>query len=314
MTRTNRLKLLVQAIGADIKAILDKTNLLKTAAYRDVGTTAGKVAEFVGDNGIGGFGFGGRAVKMPDNQDMNALPLISAIWTGEKKGSTSYANMPAELSGYSYSYRFIIQTYVSADRYCISQVLTMTAYPPSGVAAHNTVIYIRTLDIGTWSAWQRITGKLKGVDVGGDVVGEDIEVNSIQAGITSPKIAFEVVTKPITYENFGYQPDGITQTGQYDNRGAASIKPNQPTKNILSTSIRVGHRSSYNTDRAVSPGYSYSGEYYEFLQNNSEIDIKTVRIRTEQHVLASDGNTAKSGQKIFDGQGYIQLFVIYKVD
>lgn len=320
MTRTERIKLLAQSIGADIKAILAKTNLLKTAAYKDVGTTAGMIPEFVGNEGIGGFGYGGSAKKLAVGADLDLLPRVNALYTGAK--ADGILNRPPDLVKYIFNHEFVLECIVgdglSTSYGTYIQRLSLDAFPPGTTDKTNPVVFVRSISYKGFSTWVRITGVMYGVDVGGDVIGDDLVVNSIKAGATSPKIAFETVKIGITYDNFKYMPDGVSIAGPYDARGAVGLRPSCAETSILSMTMRIYAPiyASYgdNTLRFASAKSRYTGTYYDTAFTGDHV---TLMIKTKAHIteVGNIGNPAEvSGDNLFGEGAYAELFVIYKVD
>lgn len=406
-SRSERIKLLAQAIGADIKSILAKTNLLKTAAYKDVGTTAGTIPQYVGVNGVGGLGYGGLVTNLPASTNLddlryitanysgvfkpigfpageafigsyslsviagdsgvkqvlsavfsaypdvkfktferfrlskwsdwvlsvgdsggikheiiptgsslNALPKINGTYFGKKSSTIPTAGMPAELSAYIYDFDFFLETMISPDTYAYVQTLYAVLYDPS--QTYNNVIYTRLARYGTFTEWVRVSGFVAGVDVGGDVVGDDLIVNSIKAGATSPKIAYELIRLDMTYSNFGYMPDGITaKTGSADNKGYAHISSTINEVDVISMSVKVvgklnklfGSDSLYN----IPNKNTLSGVYYD-----ANVDTKgnsvLIFVRSDAHTQELGLPDHNSGETLLTDGGYIELFITYKVD
>lgn len=310
MTRTERMKLLVQAIGADIKAILAKTNLLKTAAYKDVGTTSGKIPEFVGNDGMGGFGFGGRSKDLGLNVNLNTLPKVNAIYGVSKKNVV--VGLPADLQVYLFNCEITLQVAVSPDGYYITQTLTAVAYKPPGTSILNAVVFTRCSSFDTWGPWTRISGRLTGVDSDGDSIGSDGAFNSITVGLTSPKMAFKALKFPINYENLRYGPDGLTQIDGFDSRGGLAIQSELREDQILQVSCRVYYRPYSGASHIyLKPGEEHGGRYYTILYYGSYTNIK---VSSAAHTQERDGNLIKSGQGLIDKDGYAEVFIIYKVD
>lgn len=305
-------------IAAKIKAIMDKTNLLKTAAYRDVGTTAGKIPEFVGNDGMGGFGFGGSAKKLAAGADLDLLPRVNSLYTGGK--NDGILNRPPDLVKYMFAHEFVIECIVgNAAGYngTYIQRLTFDAFPPEGTSTTNPVVFIRSLSRSGFSPWVRLTGRMYGIDVSSDVVGDDLVVNSITVGPTSPKIAFEIVRLDITYANFGYNEDGMAPNEYgYGASGYQLISSSIPAARILDLSLRL-YGAIYKNFGDPSIGFAPedvrgSGAYIKsaFASTGSGY---LVQVKTEAHSIESLGNTNDSGQ-IFFNDGYAELFVTYKVD
>lgn len=140
----------------------------------------------------------------------------------------------------------------------------------------------------------------------------DVKVNSIKAGATSPKIAFEVVRVPITLSAFKYNPDG-SYVGQHYQSGSIAITASLSIKNtdILSLSLRLYVKDgAYYESRPT--GQNYSGRYYEL---SPMANGYLLRIRSKYHAENSaEVPLDKSGQLYFDKETYVELFVIYKVD
>lgn len=403
MKLIDRIKALTSSIGADIKSIKSKTDLLKTAAYKDVGTDSGNVVEFDGVNGVGGFGLGGVIKRLGDTEDLNelrfitaqyggvfkpinfpigqnlsgfyvldvlvtdsgvkqtltmpksrrpdieiiiyeriyllgewsdwlvsfdstvsgqvteplvvgsnldALPRKNAIYSG--KSSDGILGLPAELSTYIFDYSYIVETLASKNNDSNIQRLTLNLFTPAGTSTTNTVVYLRSTNYSGFSSWLRISGKIYGLDAGGDVVGDDIEVNSIKAGALSPKIGFESVIMPFTYENFGYQADGISKIEpDYDLRGVKSIASSHDESRILSISCRA-YYNRFGSTTFVKLEDEFTDAYYRASNNSGNTIL--VYAMTELHAQEVNGETSKSGQLLFDLDGYVELFVIYKVD
>lgn len=311
-SRSERIKLLAQAIGADIKSILAKTNLLKTAAYKDVGTTAGTIPQFVGVNGLGGFGYGGEAIKLAAGSDLNLLPRVNALYTAAK--NDNILNRPIELVNYVFEHEFVVECIVgrtggSYGTYI--QRLTFGAFPPEGTSTTNPVVFIRSLSYLGFSPWLKTTGRIYGVDVGGDVVGEDLVVNSIKAGATSPKVAFEKIRLDFTYENFGYAPDGITALNpNSDTRGYRSMYSTMSSKQILFLKANV-YANLYGMTTLQTEKAEFSGTYFSVGYSDRGVVILAA---TGAHAIERDGNNRHSAQKLFDKAAYVELFVIYEVD
>lgn len=398
-----RVAALGQAIGADIKAILAKTNALKTAAYKDVGTTAGTVPQYVGNNGISGLGYGGQVTNLPASTNLddlryitanysgvfmptgfpagevfiggyslsviagdsgvkqvlsavfssypdvkfktferfrvskwsdwvlsvgdsggikheiiptgsslNELPKINGAYFGKKSGTITTAGMPAELSAYMYDFDFFLETMSSPDTYAYIQTLYAVLYDP--LLKNNNVIYTRLARFHTFTEWVRVSGSVYGVDIGGDVVGDDLVVNSIKAGATSPKIAYELIRRDITYSNFGYMEDGITMQGENDLRGITIVRSSIPDVDIISMTLRVFApiHADYGSNKImyVEPFAKSSKNYFNFAAygNYVEIFIKTELHSTELSL------PAENGRLLFAAGSYIELFVTYKVD
>lgn len=398
MTRTDRLKLLAQAIGSDIKSILAKTNLLKTAAYKDIGTTDGTVPQYIGNNGISGLGYGGQVTNLPASTNLDdlryitanysgvfkpigfpegeafigsyslsviagdsgvkqvlsavfsaypdvkfktferfrlskwsdwvlsvgdssgikheiiptgssldELPKINSAYFGQKSGTITTVGMPAELSAYMYDFDFFLETMSSPDTYSYIQTLYAVIYDTS--LKHNNVIYTRLARFHTFTEWVRVSGSVYGVDVGGDVIGDDLVVNSIKAGATSPKIAFEIIRLDITYANFGYQSDGITGI-EGMNRGIKSINSSIPLVNILSMSSRL--YADYGGYHVFVPYAAVgSGRY---AQMTDQTVGHLFHIRTTAHLNETGDDINFSADNLFNNGSYIELFVTYKVD
>lgn len=311
MTRTERMKLLVQAIGADIKAILAKTNLLKTAAYKDVGTTAGKIPEFIGNDGMGGFGYGASAKKLSVGSDLDLLPRVNAIYTGGK--NDGILSRPPDLADYIFNHEFVVECVVgdglSASYGAYIQRLSVDTFLPGTTNETNTVVFIRSRSYLGFSPWERITGKMYGIDVGGDVVGDDLVVNSIKAGATSPKIAFEIIRLDITYANFGYQSDGVTGIVGM-NRGLTSIATSAPLLNILSMSSKL--YGDYRGSPIPLPYEAGGSGKYVKMKAQSKGALYT--IQTTAHLEEIGGDTSLNADNLFNNGSYIELFVTYKVD
>lgn len=297
-------------IAAKIKAILAKTDLLKTAAYKDVGTTAGKIPEIVGGNGIGGFGYGGSAKKLAAGADLDLLPRVNALYTGGK--NDGILNRPPDLVKYAFGHEFVLEcvvgdgTSLSLGTYV--QRLSLDAYPPGTTSTTNPVMFVRTRSYMGFSAWTRLTGKMYGVDIGGGVIGDDIEVNSIKAGATSPKIAFELIKKQINYSNVGYNADGTRPNGT--GGGTIAINSTVPEAKILSIESRVYIARYSSVHSYVKPNYQFSDTYYNRINQNNGF---VYAIKNAAHAEV-DGGAAQNGQLFFDKDSYIELFVIYKVD
>lgn len=312
MKLIDRIKALSASIGNDIKAIKDKTNLLKTAAYKDVGTTDGNIPEFVGVNGIGGLGYGGEAKRLDAGSDLNLLPRINAIYTATK--DDNILNRPIELVNYIFKHEFVIECIVgnTVGAYgTYIQRLTFDAFPPEGTSTTNPVVFIRSYSYLGFSSWVRLTGKIYGVDVGGEVIGDDLVVNSIKAGATSPKIAFEKIRVDFTYENFGYAPDGITALyPDIDTRGYTHVIPTPKPKNIMFSNVSI-YADFYGTIQIQAAEYTGTGAYFVLQNLGNELFIRT---STEAHAMAQYGDKSKSGQNLFDKNAYAELFIIYKVD
>lgn len=317
-TLSQRIKAAVQAIGADIKAISAKTNLLKSAAYRDVGTTDGKIPEFVGVNGISGLGYAGAAKKLAAGSDLNLLPNINAIYTANK--NDNILNRPAEMSSYIFSHEFVVECIVgntSGAYATYIQRLSFNAFPPEGTNISNTVVFIRSSNYAGFSPWVRTTGTMYGIDVGGDVVGDDVAFNTVKVGATSPKIAFERVRLDITYANFGYNEDGITSKNpNYDSRGYQAINSSVPATRILDLSLRL-YGPIYKNYGDSSIKYAQQGaqgnDTYIEATMNATGEGYLINVKTAAHSIELLGNTDDSGENFFDG-GYVELFVTYKVD
>lgn len=135
-----RVAALGQAIAADISAILAKTNALKTAAYKDVGTTSGAIPEFVGVNGIGGLGYGGKAVNIPKDADLNNYRTVTAEYGGAFKP----LNFPeASLSG-GYALSVAVNENITTQTLVVARFAT----PKSKIA-----VYRRLYMAGKWTDW-----------------------------------------------------------------------------------------------------------------------------------------------------------------
>lgn len=314
----DRVKTLVQAIGADIKAISAKTNLLKSAAYRDVGTTDGNLPEFVGVNGIGGLGYGGEAKKLEAGSDLDLLPQINAIYTATQ--NDNILNRPTEMVNYIFNHEFVIECIVgdtggSYGTYI--QRLTFDAFPPEGTDSTNPVVFIRSYSYLGFSKWVRLTGKMYGIDVDEVVVGDDVTFNTVKVGATSPKIAFELVRLDITYANFGYAEDGITNNNPYyDARGFQAINSSIPATRILDLSLRL-YGAIYknygdNSIKYANQG-SMGGDAYATSAFNQSGEGYLIQVKTAAHSIELKGDASDSGENFFDG-GYAELFVTYKVD
>lgn len=308
MTRTERMKLLVQAIGADIKAILAKTNLLKTAAYKDVGTTAGKIPEFVGNDGMGGFGFGGRSKDLGLNVNLDTLPEVNAIYGVTKNNVV--AGLPADMQAYVYNSEMTLQVLVSPNSYYMTQVLTAVVYKPPNTSTENVAVFTRCCSFGKWSSWERISGNLTGVDIVDEVFGDDVEFNSIKVGLTSHKIAYEVVRIPITMANAKFNPDGTVPDGEYY-PGYLLISSTKANSRIIDIVINV-YLTGINTinGERVLPGGSFSQKYYEVSINNTGAIV----LLWSQAYAQSKGVENKSSQKLFDEDAYVEAFITYRVD
>lgn len=301
------MKLLVQAIGADIKAILAKTNLLKTAAYRDVGTTAGEIPEFVGNDGIGGFGFGGSAKKLANGADLDLLPRVNALYTGGK--NDGILNRPPDLVNYVFEHEFVLECVVGntvGSYRTYVQRLTFDAYPPEGTSTTNPVVFIRSLSYLGFSPWVRLTGRLYAIDVGDEVVGDDLDVNSIKAGVTSPSVSFEVIRKDITYTNAAYNADG-SRPNEYTG-GRLDLKTTIHPNRILSMNARVYSDIYGSQHEYMVPNYSYSNAYYEILSESNGV---IMMVKNASHA-EQGGVMQHNGQNLFDKPSYIELFITYK--
>lgn len=145
MTRTERIKLLAQSIGADIKAILAKTNLLKTAAYRDIGTLPGSVPEFASVNGVAGFGYGGLVRNLPSTTDLNSLNKVTADYSGLLKP----INFPPNVDLFG-AYTLSV---IAGDSGAF-QKLTSAKYVSS--TERDLVVVSRFYALGKWTPWVAI--------------------------------------------------------------------------------------------------------------------------------------------------------------
>lgn len=306
----------IRVIATDIKAVLEKTDLLKTAAYKDVGTTEGMIPEFVGTEGIGGYGFGGRSKDLGLNVNLDTLPKINAIYGVSR--TNVVAGLPADMQAYIYNSEMTLQVLVSPNSYYVTQVLTAVAYKPPSTSFVNAVVFIRSSSFNNWGPWERIAGKLLDVDIDRAVIGDDAEFNSVKAGATSPKIAFETIKIGITYDNFKYMPDGVSIAGPYDARGAVGLRPSCAETSILSMTMRIYAPiyASYgdNTLRFASAKSRYTGAYYDTAFTGDQV---TLMIKTKAHLteVGNIGNPAEvSGDNLFGEGAYAELFVIYKVD
>lgn len=312
MKLIDRIKALSASIGNDIKAIKAKTNLLKTAAYRDVGTTDGNIPEFVGVNGVGGFGYGGEAIRLDAGSDLDLLPRINAIYTAAK--DDNILNRPIELVNYIFEYEFVIECIVGNNanyKAAYIQRLTFDAYPPEGTDTTNPVVFIRSYSYLGFSPWVRLTGKMWGVDVG-ITVGEDIDVNSIKAGATSPKIAFEIIKVPITYANLGYEADGITGTNtSYDARGALSLRSSIDERNVISMTVNVYSKAYGATYSRLFSDSLGSTRFFKYIFYAKRVAFTVI---SEAHAIEKNGDTQESGQELFNKDSYVELFITYKVD
>lgn len=309
MTRTERMKLLVQAIGADIKAILAKTNLLKTAAYKDVGTTAGKIPEFVGNDGMGGFGFGGRAKDLGVDVNLDTLPKVNAIYGVTKRNVV--AGLPADMQAYVYNSEMTLQVLVSPNNYYITQILTAIVYKPPSTSIYNVAVFTRCSNFGTWGPWERVSGQLTSVDIiDEEVLGDDVEFNSIKVGLTSPKIAYEVVRVPITMANAKFNPDGTVPAGEYY-PGYLQVRSTKKATNIIDIVANV-YKPGTNPSNGerVLPKSIYSGEYYDISMHGAAV---IVDLWSEAYAQLKN-DTNKSAQNLFDGNAYVEIFITYKVD
>lgn len=319
-TLIEKILAVLSEIATDIKAILAKTDLLKTAAYKDVGTTAGKIPEIVGGNGVGGFGYGGSAKKLAAGADLDLLPRVNALYTGSK--DDGILNRPPDLVNYIFNHEFVLECIVgdglSTSYGTYMQRLSLDAFPPGTTDKTNPVVFIRSISYMGFSPWVRLTGEIYGVDVGGEVIGDDLVVNSIKAGATSPKIAFETVKLDITYDNFKYMPDGVSIAGPYDARGAAGLRPSCAETAVLSMTLRI-YAPTYaaygdNSLRFVYAEKTHYDEYYKAIFSGDDV---TIIIHTKAHLLESGDlgdPVAVSGDKLFGEGAYAELFVIYKVD
>lgn len=308
MIRTERMKLLIQAIGADIKAILAKTNLLKTAAYKDVGTTTGKIPEFIGNDGMGGFGFGGRAKDLGVDVNLDTLPKVNAIYGVTKNNVV--AGLPADMQTYVYNSEMTLQVLVSPNSYHITQVLTAIVYKPPNTSSKNVAVFTRCGSYNTWIPWERLSGQLLGVDVGEEAYGDDVEFNSIKVGLTSHKIAYDVVRVPITMANAKFNPDGTVPEGEYY-PGLLLISSTKTKNRIIDIVINVylTGTNAYNGERVL-PEESYSQKYYEVSINSTGAIV----LLWSQAYAQSKGVENKSSQKLFDEEAYVEAFVTYRVD
>lgn len=305
MTRTERMKLLVQAIGADIKAITDKTNLLKTAAYKDVGTTAGTVPEFVGNEGMGGFGFGGYSKNLGTDVNLDTLPKVNAIYAVAKNNVV--VGLPADMQTYRYNSEMTLQVLTSTNEFFITQILTAIAYRPPDTSIRNPVIFTRCGFFDDWGPWGRVSGQLMGVDiVDEEVIGDDLVVNSIKAGVTSPSVSFEVIRKDITYTNASYNADG-SRPNAYTG-GRLDLKTTIHPNRILSMTARVYSDIFGSQYEYMAPKYSYSNAYYEILSESNGVILM---VQNESHA-EQDGVMQHNGQNLFDKPSYIELFITYK--
>lgn len=304
-------------IAAKMKAILAKTDLLKTAAYKDVGTTAGKIPEFVGNAGMGGFGYGGSAKKLAAGADLDLLPRVNALYTGAK--ADGILNRPPDLVKFIFEYEFVLECVVgdgtSLSYGAYMQRLTLDAFLPGTTSVTNPVIFVRTRSYLGFSPWVRLTGKMYGVDVGGDVVGDDIEVNSIKAGLTSPKIAFKSVVREITYENASYKPDGVTPTRENAALGAFSIPSGVKEDKILIMQARVysiPYGSSYLLQQSEQ---RFGGTYFKEIRRTAGFQMS---VYTDEYIASGNApagvDSSYSANKLFTKPSYVELFIIYKVD
>ena len=139
-----------------------------------------------------------------------------------------------------------------------------------------------------------------------------VTVSSIKAGVTSPKIAFEVVRVPITLSAFNYNPDG-SYKGQHYQSGNISLTASLAIKNtdILSLSMRLYVKDgAYYESRPT--GQNYGGRYYDLRPMPNGY---LLYIRSQYHAQNSaEVPLDRSGQYYFDNETYVELFVIYKVD
>src|SRR5699024_10397395 len=118
--------------------------------------------------------------------------------------------------------------------YLFIQRLTLNAFPTSGTDNTNTVVFIRSYSYLGFSEWERLTGELLYVDAV-QSVGDDASFATITVGDTSPKVAFELVRLDITYDNFGYEEDGVTPSNpNYDMRGYAGVQSTRNEIEIIS--------------------------------------------------------------------------------
>lgn len=137
----------------------------------------------------------------------------------------------------------------------------------------------------------------------------NVVVNSLKVGDTSPKVAFEVITIPITLNLFKYNADGTYQGPHYQS-GNIPLSPRASIKStdILSTSARV-YCKLYSTAEYIPQKRNYGSQYYELIESSQGY---LLQIKSTFH--ATDKFTAdKSGQAFFDKESYVELFVIYKV-
>ena len=298
-------------IAAKIKAITAKTNLLKTAAYRDVGTTAGKIPEFVGNDGMGGFGFGGRAKDLGLNVNLDTLPKINAIYSSNNKKVA--VGLPPDLEAYIYVGEFTIQTIVNAASYHQTQIITATAFKPPSSTITNSVVFIRTAAFSKWSSWERIAGLMTSVDSDAEVIGDDGVFNSIKVGATSPKIAFEVIRLDITFDNFGYSSDGVTsnRTDGYDFRATKAIETTVSTERILNVSWKCFTPFS-TIYMDIDPGITGSNQYLQMVPQG--LKSRIFIIKTTGHLQELGEDVRKNGDALFNNGSYIELFITYKVD
>lgn len=140
----------------------------------------------------------------------------------------------------------------------------------------------------------------------------DVTVNSIKAGVTSPKIAFKVINVPITLSAFNYNPDGSFMGEKWQSSIISVSAPHSiKSSDILSLSLRlyVKSGSSHISERE---GMAYSGKYYRVVQSASGY---LLYIRSQYHV---ENDTSiplnQSGQHYFDNDTYVELFVTYRVE
>lgn len=297
-------------IAAKIKAITAKTNLLKTAAYKDVGTTAGKIPEFVGNDGMGGFGFGGRSKDLGVDVNLDTLPKVNAIYGVTKRNVV--AGLPADMQAYIYNSEMTLQVLVSPNSYYVTQVLTANAYKPPGTTIANAVVFTRCSSFGTWAPWERISGQLTGVDIidEEEVLGDDVEFNSIRVGLTSPKIAYELVRVPVTMANAKFNPDGTVPEGEYY-PGYLQVRSTKKPTNVIDIIVNVYMPGTNpNNSERVLPKNIFAGKYYEISMHGTGA---IVELWSEAYAQLKN-NTNKSAQKLFDNDAYVEAFITYKVD
>lgn len=303
-SRSERIKLLAQAIGADIKK-----------AFADASAALLKA------QGIEEYGFNAPAKRLAAGTDLNNLPVKSARYRAQR--ADNILNLPSEFYTYIFNYEFVLDV-ITGDPLDYegylpnNQTLTVSMFTPAGSSYSNIVVFVRSHNYQGFTPWQRITGKIYGVDIGSDVVGDDLEVNSIKAGNTSPKVAFETVKLDITYDNFKYMPDGVSIAGSYDARGAAGLRPSCAETAILSMTLRIYAPiySAYNDNNLhfVNAEDKNSNAYYTTVFSGDNV---TLIIRTKAHLLESGviGDPVEiAGDKLFGEGAYAELFVIYKVD